>query len=157
MNTEHMSTEHTSTEHTAAPTPVRFDTKIAVLLRENLEPWQRLNVTAFLVSGIGTALPELVGEPYQDGDGVAYLPMFRQPVLVFEGTKELLTAAHRRALDRALPTGVFTSDLFATGNDRDNRAAVRAVGTAGLDLVGLAVHGPRNAVDKVLKGARMHP
>lgn len=25
-----------------------------------------------------------------------------------------------------------------------------------LDLVRLAVHGPRNAVDKVLKGARMH-
>src|SRR5690242_12713583 len=38
---------------TAAPAaggaPVRFDTKIAVLLREDLEPWQRLNVTAFLV------------------------------------------------------------------------------------------------------------
>ena len=29
----------------------RFDTKIAVLLRHDLAPWQRLNVTAFLVSG----------------------------------------------------------------------------------------------------------
>ena len=48
-------------------------------------------------------------------------------------------------------------DLFTTGNDRDNRAAVRAVPTDDLDLVGLAVYGPRNAVDKVLKGARMHP
>ncbi|MGY2081329.1 DUF2000 family protein [Modestobacter sp. SYSU DS0657] len=27
---------------------------------------------------------------------------------------------------------------------------------ADLDLVGLAVHGPKNTVDKVLKGARMH-
>ncbi len=52
---------------------------------------------------------------------------------------------------------VFTSDLFGTGNDRDNRAAVRAVGRGSLDLVGLAVYGPRNAVDKVLKGSRMHP
>ncbi|MGW4756019.1 DUF2000 family protein, partial [Streptomyces chartreusis] len=26
-----------------------------------------------------------------------------------------------------------------------------------LDLVGMAVYGPRNAVDKVIKGARMHP
>jgi len=33
---------------------------------------------------------------------------------------------------------------------------VRAVTTDQLDLVGMAVHGPRNAVDKVLKGARMH-
>lgn len=136
--------------------PVRFDTKIAVLLREDLETWQRLNVTAFLVSGIGSALPEVIGEPYADADGTAYLPMFRQPVLVFEGTKETLVAAHSRALSRALPRAVFTAELFATGNDRDNRAAVRAVPADRLDLVGLAVHGPRNAVDKVLKGARMH-
>ena len=137
--------------------PVRFDTKIAVLLRADLETWQRLNVTAFLVSGLGTQVPEVIGEPYEDGDGVPYLPMFRQPVLVFEGTKEMLTAAHSRALSRALPRALFTSDLFATGHDGDNRAAVRAVPTAQLDLVGLAVFGPRNAVDKVLKGATMHP
>ncbi|GGU64761.1 hypothetical protein GCM10010211_32310 [Streptomyces albospinus] len=142
---------------TTETTPVRFDTKIAVLLREDLAPWQRLNVTAFLVSGLGTELPEVIGEPYADADGTAYLPMFRQPVLAFEGTKETLTAAHGRALSRSLPRSVFTSDLFATGNDHDNRAAVRAVPKDQLDLVGLAVHGPRNAVDRVLKGARMHP
>lgn len=137
--------------------PVRFDTKIAVLLRDDLRPWQRLNVTAFLVSGLGSVEPEVVGERYEDADGTAYLPMFRQPVLVFEGGRQTLTAAHGRALSRALPVAVFTSDLFTTGNDRDNRAAVRAVHRDRLDLVGLAVHGPRNAVDKVLKGARMHP
>jgi hypothetical protein len=136
--------------------PVRFDTKIAVLLRDDLLTWQRLNITAFLVSGIGTAIPEVIGEPYEDGSGVRYLSMFRQPVLVFAGGKELLHSAHDRALSRNLPVSVFTSDLFATDNDRDNRAAVRAVTTERLDLVGMAVYGPRNAVDKVLKGATMH-
>ncbi|GAA0475369.1 DUF2000 domain-containing protein [Streptomyces olivaceiscleroticus] len=137
--------------------PVRFDTKLAVLLRADLETWQRLNVTAFLVSGIGTEIPDVIGEPYADADGNDYLRMFRQPVLVFEGTKETLTAAHGRALSRGVALSVFTSDLFATGNDRDNRAAVRAVGRDQLDLVGLAVYGPKNAVDKIVKGARMHP
>lgn len=137
--------------------PIRFDTKIAVLLRDDLEPWQRLNVTSFLVSGLGSAVPEVIGAPYEDADGTPYLPMFRQPVLVFEATKEVLKSAHGRALSRALPRAVFTSDLFSTGNDRDNRAAVRAVRTEDLDLVGLAVYGPRNGVDKVVKGARMHP
>lgn len=70
---------------------------------------------------------EVIGEPYADADGVPYLPMFRQPVLVFEGTKEALTATHGRA-----------------------------VPTEERDLVGLAVCKPRSAVDKVLKGARMH-
>ena len=82
--------------------------------------------------------------------------MFRQPVLVLEGSKEVLTAAHQRALARGLPLAVFTADLFATGNDEANRAAVTAVPRDDLDLVGLALHGPRNAVDKVVKGARMH-
>jgi hypothetical protein len=136
--------------------PVRFDTKIAVVLRDDLEVWQRLNVTAFLVSGMGQAA-EVIGEPYADADGTKYLPMFRQPVLVFEGGKEVLAAAHERAVGRGLAVSVFTADLFATGNDRDNRAAVRAVRRQDLDLVGMAVYGPRNAVDKVTKGARMHP
>lgn len=140
----------------AVGAPARFDTKIAVLLRGDLAVWQRLNVTSFLVSGLGTREPDVVGEPYEDGDGTVYLPMFRQPVLVFEGEKEVLTRAHARAVSRGLAVAVFTSDLFATGNDRDNRAAVRAVARDSLDLVGMAVYGPRNAVDKVVKGARMH-
>jgi Protein of unknown function (DUF2000) len=28
---------------------------------------------------------------------------------------------------------------------------------ADLEFVGIAVHGPKNAVDKVVRGARMHP
>lgn len=137
--------------------PLRFDTKIAVLLREDLRTWQSLNVCAFLVSGIASANKDLIGEPYEDADNTPYLAMFGQPVLVFAGAKEVLTVAHSRAVGRNLPMAVFTSDLFVTGNDHDNRAAVRAVPRDRLDLVGLAVHGPRNAVDKVLKGARMHP
>ncbi|MCD0443371.1 DUF2000 domain-containing protein [Glycomyces sp. A-F 0318] len=137
--------------------PVRFDTKIAVLLREDLAVWQRLNVTAFLVSGIGPAEPEVVGEPYADADGVGYLAMFRQPVMVLEGPGELLGAARAKAAKRGLALSVFTAELFATGNDRDNRAAVAAVASDELDLVGVGIHGPRNAVDRVVKGARMHP
>jgi hypothetical protein len=136
---------------------VTFSTKIAVVVRDDLPTWQRLNVCAFLVSGVASAVPELIGEAYEDADGTKYLAMFGQPVLVFEAPADVLAAAHRKALDRGLPMSIFTADLFATGNDDDNRAAVRAVPRDALDLVGLAVHGPRNAVDKVVKGARMHP
>jgi hypothetical protein len=135
----------------------RFDTKIAVLLRDDLEGWQRLNVCAFLISGIAAANPDTIGEPYADGDGTAYLAMFRQPVVVLAGSKETVRAAHARALARDLPVAIFTSELFTTGNDRDNRAAVRAVSRDDLDLVGMAVYAGRNVVDKVLKGAGMHP
>lgn len=138
------------------PAPVRFETKIAVVLHEALAPWQALNVTAFVVSGIAGSDPDLIGEPYLDADGTAYLPMIRQPVLVFSGTTDRLRTAHARAVTRGLGMAVYTRELFATGNDRDNRAAVRAVRRDDLDLVGLAVRGPRNAVDKVTKGLELH-
>jgi hypothetical protein len=134
-----------------------FETKIAILLRDDIATWQRVNVTAFLSSGLATGYPGVMGEPYGDADGASYLPMFGQPVMVLEGDLAVLRAAHERCLRRELSVSVFTADLFGTGNDDDNRAAVAAVASADLDLVGIGVHGPRNAVDKVVKGARMHP
>jgi len=134
-----------------------FDTKIAVVLRDDLASWQQLNVTAFLVSGIAGTETEVIGAPYADADGTAYLPMFRQPVLIFAADGPTLQTAHGRAVTRGLPLSVFTEELFATGNDGDNRAAVRAVPRAKLQLVGIGLYGPKNAVDKVLKGAHLHP
>jgi hypothetical protein len=136
--------------------PIRFDTKIAVLLHEDLAGWQALNVTAFLMSGIAAADAELIGEKYEDADGNLYLPMLRQPVVVFAGDSAMLTASHARSLTRGLAMSVYTREMFATGNDRDNRAAVKAVGADRLDLVGIAVHGPKNGVDKAFKGATLH-
>lgn len=135
----------------------RPETKIVVLLREDLESWQRLNVTAFLAGGVTAAAPELVGEPYADADGTAYLPLLGLPVVVLQGAATTLAAAHGRALGRGLALAVFTAEMFSTGHDAANRAAVAAVRRDDLDLVGLALQGPRNAVDKVVKGARLHP
>jgi hypothetical protein len=137
------------------PEPIRFDTKVAVLLHEDLASWQALNVTAFLVSGIATD-KELIGDPYEDADGTEYLPMIRQPIVVFAGDSSQLKAAHAKAESRELAMSVYTREMFATGNDRDNRAAVRAVGRDDLDLVGIAVHGPKNGVDKAFKGVQLH-
>lgn len=134
-----------------------FDTKIAVLVRDDLEPWQRLNVTAFLVSGVTAAHPELVGQPYADADGHAYLPLLGMPVLVFEGDAATVRTAHERALRRGTALAVYTREMFATGHDADNRAAVASVPAADLDLVGLGLYAPKNAVDRILKGARLHP
>lgn len=80
---------------------VRFDTKIAVLVRDDLLSWQALNVTAFLFGGLAAESPDLLGEPYVDADGTDYLPMFGQPVLVLEGSKQTLVSAHTRAVRRA--------------------------------------------------------
>ncbi|WP_226830377.1 DUF2000 family protein [Brevibacterium aurantiacum] len=137
---------------------VRFDTKVVVVLRDDLLPWQELNVTAFLTSGIATSESGLVGENYRDGDGDGndYLPMLRQPVLVMTADGALLAKVREKALGRGIPLAVYTQELFSTGHDAANREAVASVAAEDLNLVGIALRGPKNAVDRVVKGARMH-
>ncbi|HET9141359.1 DUF2000 domain-containing protein [Actinophytocola sp.] len=135
---------------------MRFDTKIAVAVRGDLAGWQKLNVTAFLASAVA-GLEGMLGKPYEDGSGNTYLAMFREPVLVYVAGRDELARMRERALTRELPVAVYTEELFGTGNDDDNRAAVRAVPAGELNLAGLAVYGRRTAIDKVCKGLRLHP
>lgn len=131
--------------------------KVAVVVRGDLAAWQKLNVTAFLVSGVGSQQPELIGKPYMDGSGVEYLPMFAQPVVVLVGDQTRINRAFGRARARNLSIAVYTDDLFSTGNDVDNRAVVGAVPTDELRLAGLSVAGDRRDVDKALDRLRLHP
>lgn len=144
------------TDDIASPAP-QFDTKVVVVLADDLSAWQELNVTAFLASGIATSVPDLVGEPYRDADGTDYLPMLRQPVMVLTADAALLGRARAKAAARDdIALAIYTRELFTTSHDAANRAAVAGVGAADLDLVGIAVRGPRNAVDRIVKGAVFH-
>jgi hypothetical protein len=136
---------------------LEFDTKIAVVLRDDLAVWQKTNVTAFLVSGIAGTVPEVVGEPYRDASGNEYLPMFVQPVLVYEADAVALRHAYERAMSRGVTPAVYTKELFVTGHDEANRAAVAAVTAEQLDLVGIAFRSDRKTVDKVVDRVKLHP
>ena len=139
------------------PAVPHFDTKVVVVLRDDLAAWQELNVTSFLMSGIATSAPDLVGEPYADADGATYLPMLRQPVIILTADAALLHSARAKASSRDdIALAVYTRELFATSHDAANRAAVAVVPTAELDLVGIALRGPKNAVDRIVKGATFH-
>jgi hypothetical protein len=132
------------------------DTKIVIVVRDDLATWQKLNLTAFLSSGIANTAPESVGEAYQDADGTKYTPMFGQPVLVFAADAGGLRRTLDRALSRGMVAAIYTEELFTTGNDIDNRAVVAAVARADLNLVGIALRAPRRDVDKVTKGLTLH-
>jgi hypothetical protein len=136
---------------------MEFDTKIAVVLRDDLAVWQKTNVTAFLVSGIAGTVDGVVGPPYRDASGNEYLPMFVQPVLVYEADTAALRRAYERALERGVTPAVYTHELFATNHDEANRAAIAAVPADELDLVGIAFRAERKVVDKVVDRLRFHP
>jgi hypothetical protein len=136
---------------------MQFETKIAIVLRDDLAVWQKTNVTAFLVSGIAAGTPGVVGEPYRDASGNEYLPMFVQPVLTYTADGTGLRRAYTRAMERGVTPAIYTAELFSTGHDEANRAEVAAVAADELDLVGIAVRADRKVVDKIVDRLKLHP
>ncbi|HEY1721981.1 MAG TPA: DUF2000 family protein [Magnetospirillaceae bacterium] len=134
-----------------------FDTKIAIVLRDNLAPWQALNVTAFLSTGIAAQFPEIIGEPYRDRAGNVYNALSIQPVVVLAADGETLATIHRRALERDVKASCYIEEMFATGHDAANRAVFAEYGPDDAKVVGIALRAEKKIVDKITKGARMHP
>ncbi|OHV76314.1 DUF2000 family protein [Rhizobium sp. LCM 4573] len=133
-----------------------FDTKIAIVLRDDLAPWQALNVTAFLMSGIVAQYPSVIGEPYRDAAGNVYNALSIQPVVVLSADQEALRTIHRRSLEREVTTSLYVEEMFSTGHDAANRAVFAQFSPEDAKVVGIAMRAERKTVDKITKGAGMH-
>ncbi|UPG92610.1 DUF2000 domain-containing protein [Luteibacter aegosomatissinici] len=134
-----------------------FDTKVALIVRDDLATWQKLNVVAFLATGIAAAAPEAIGEPYIDAADVHYGRMLIQPMMIYGSGGDALRKVRQKALDREITIVPYVDAMFSTGNDEENRRVFREERVESMNLVGLAIRGPRNAVDKVVKGLLLHP
>ena len=135
---------------------MQFDTKIAIVIRTDLEAWQKLNVAAFLAGGIAAGFPGCIGDPYEDGSGTPYLPLIGQPILIYGADRAALTRALDRALARNVKPALYTEDMFKTTHDAANREVVKAVARTELNLVGLAFRAERKVIDKVVDGLKFH-
>jgi hypothetical protein len=112
-----------------------FDTKIALVIRSDLAPWQKLNVAAFLASGIAAGFPASIGQAYEDASGTRYHALIGQPILIYGADATQLS----RALDRAIAREVTAAETRAD-----------------LNLVGLAFRADRKLIDKVIDGLKFH-
>lgn len=133
-----------------------FDTKIAIVIREDLMVWQKLNVTAFLMSGVVGATPDLIGQPYEDAAGNLYNPLSIQPVIVLGADQAALNNIHRRALERGVRAALYIEEMFSTGHDEANRAVFKQFAPDNAKVVGLSLRDDKKIVDKITKGAKMH-
>lgn len=135
---------------------MQFDTKIAVVIRTDLQTWQTLNVASFLTSGIAAAFPECIGDAYEDASGTTYHALIGQPILIYGADGPALSRALERALARNVKPAVYTEDMFSTTHDAANREAVRTVARTELNLVGIAMRAERKVIDKVIDGLKFH-
>ena len=134
-----------------------FDTKIPIILRDDMAVWQKLNVTAFLMSGIAAQAPEIIGAAHRDRQGNVFNPLSIQPIVVMAADAQTLATVHRRALERGVTTSAYIEEMFATGHDAANRAAFAEFGPDDAKVVGVALRADKKIVDKITKGARLHP
>ena len=132
-----------------------FDTKIKIILRNGLESWQELNVTAFLISGIA-GTQNIIGQPYIDAEGVQYLPMSQQPIMIHSATEKQLQEILQKAIEKEMAVSIYTKKLFTTYNDEDNRAEIAKHKTTSLDLVGIGIIGKKSPLDRLTKGIELH-
>src|SRR3546814_2800675 len=133
-----------------------FDTKIAIVLRNDLAPWQELNVTAFLTSGIVAQYPAIIGEPYRDAAGNVYNRLSVQPMVVLSAGRDEMRAIHRRSLERAVTTSLYVEEMFATGHDTANREVFGRFSPEDANVVGIAILAAKKIVDRITKGAKLH-
>jgi hypothetical protein len=135
---------------------MEFDTKVAIIILDDLAVWQKLNVTAFLATGIAGAAPDAMGEPYIDAAGRTHARLLGQPIMVYQADTPGLLRAFRQSIERELTRAVYVRAMFSTGHDEANREVFLKEPADAPDLVGLAVRGPKKAVDKAIKGLSLH-
>jgi hypothetical protein len=133
-----------------------FETKFAIVVRDDLAVWQKLNVVAFVTSGVVGANQGLLGELYEDAAGNVYHALMVQPAIVLSGDAATLKAIYLRTLERGVRVSLYIKEMFDTGHDAANRAAVRQRAPSDMDIVGLALRDERKLIDKITRGAKLH-
>jgi hypothetical protein len=134
-----------------------YENKIAVIIKDDLLTWQKLNVTAFLASSIAVKFPETHGRDFITASGSEYLPFIKNPVLVYcAENNEKITRAFNRAKERGLHIGIYTSELFSTKDEEGNLIEIAMKKDEDLDLVGIVIYGENKKVDKAIDGLKFH-
>jgi hypothetical protein len=134
-----------------------YTNKIALVLRQDLPSWQKLNVSAFLASAIAIQFPETHGQPLVSATGTMYLPFLKLPIRVYQADDLVaLQRARSRAHERGLALAIYTEPLFATKGEAENVAVIASYPDDAQLLVGLAVYGDSKLVNKALDGMKLH-
>lgn len=56
-----------------------------------------------------------------------------------------------------MTTSLYVDEMFSTGHDAANRAVFAEFAPDDAKVVGIALRAEKKLVDKITKGARMHP
>ena len=135
-----------------------YDKKIAIVIKNDLLNWQKLNVTAFLASSVAIKYEETHGKAFVNASASEYLPFIKHPILIYGAdTDAELKRAFKRAKERDLSIGIYLNSLFNTKDEEGNHSEFAKCTDDGQELVGMVIYGENKKIDKALDGLRFHP
>ncbi len=134
-----------------------YENKIAIIIKDDLQTWQKLNVASFLASSVAIQFPETHGAKFVNASGSEYLPFIKHPILIYKtDTQQDINRAFQRAKERGLHIGIYTEPLFATKNESENHLEIAKFSDEEQILVGIVIYGESKKVNKALDGLKFH-
>jgi len=134
-----------------------YDKKISIVIKSDLPVWQKLNVAAFLASSVAIRFEETHGKAFVNASGSKYLPFIKHPSLIYKADDDgQLRRAFKRAKERELHIGIYTSPLFDTKNEEENLVEISKYTDDEQELAGIVIYGENRKVDKALDGLKFH-
>lgn len=134
-----------------------YENKIAIIIRNDLLGWQKLNVTSFLASSVAVAFEDVRGRAFATKSGEEFLPFINQPILIY-GAED--SAAIRRAFCRAkekeLSIGIYPQAFFATKSAEENYVVVESFNDDSDELAGIVIFGETKKVYKSIDGLKLY-
>lgn len=135
-----------------------YENKIAIIIRNDLQTWQKLNVASFLASAVAIQFPETHGAKFINASGSEYPPFIKHPILIYKAdTQADIQRAFQRARERGLHVGIYTEPLFATKNEDENHVEISRFSDETQVLAGIVIYGENKQVNKALDGLKFHP
>jgi hypothetical protein len=135
-----------------------YENKIAMVIRDDLQTWQKLNVASFLASSVAIRFPETHGAKFVNASGSEYLPFIKHPILIYKAETQVeIQRAFQRARERQLHIGIYTDALFSTKNEDENHVEISKSSDDDQVLAGIVIYGENKQVGKALDGLKFHP
>lgn len=130
-----------------------FTQRISIVVRKDIEPWQVTNTIGHIAAALGNKLGSnfLTGETFTTRDGMV-LPRNSQYPIIVLSTEGKLNDWFVEVQKTNLQYIVYVRDMIDEIDDEKLETMIAGKSMADLDILGIGVFGPNEAVKALTKG-----
>ena len=130
-----------------------FTKKMAIVVRDDLPPWQVLNVVSHIAAYLGNKMkvPFDTGEWFMTHDGVRYPRNSQFPIIVLSAKEKDLRPFMQAVRDSKLPYLAFIREMIETTDDTELQATLSKKTEAEIEYLGIGVFGSNDIVKPLTK------